>query len=68
MKWSTATRASAWERKRRRSSSSHSWVAKNASAMALSYASPTRPVDGRTPALRHRIPKATEVYWLPWSL
>jgi hypothetical protein len=57
-------RASAWERRLRRSSSSHSSVAKKASAMALSYASPTEPVEGRTPASLHLKPKATAVYWL----
>ena len=24
-------------------------------------------MEGRTPAARQRWPKATEVYWLPWS-
>src|SRR5260370_25278489 len=31
--------------------------------MALSYAAPTDPIDGRTPASPHRLPNATEVYW-----
>src|SRR5260370_23829286 len=31
--------------------------------MALSYASPTDPIDGRTPASRQRPPNASEVYW-----
>ncbi len=61
-------RASAWERKRRRSSNSYSRVAKNASASALSKASPSDPVLGQTPASWHRIPKAREVYWLPEKL
>ncbi len=26
-----------------------------------------RPIDGRTPACSQRLPKASEVYWLPWS-
>src|SRR6202030_3810021 len=26
------------------------------------------PIEGRTPASPHRLPNATEVYWLPWSL
>src|SRR6202142_1081796 len=26
------------------------------------------PIEGRTPALPHRLPNATDVYWLPWSL
>jgi len=34
---------------------------------ALSYASPTAPIEGRTPASWHRLPKASEVYWLAWS-
>src|SRR6476660_85804 len=24
-------------------------------------------MDGRTPASRQRLPKASEVYWLPWT-
>jgi len=32
------------------------------SQRALSYALPTLPIDGRTPASRHRTPKAMEVY------
>ena len=31
-------------------------------AQALSYASPTLPIDGRTPAARQRVPNATDVY------
>jgi hypothetical protein len=42
--------------------SSLSRVAKKLSHRALSYASPTLPIDGRTPASRHRLPKATDVY------
>jgi hypothetical protein len=30
-------------------------------------ASPTLPIDGRTPASAQRWPKATDVYWQPWS-
>ena len=52
----------------RRSSSSHSSVAKKLSHIALSYASPTDPIDGRTPASLQRLPNANDVYWLPWSL
>ncbi len=52
---------------RRRSSSSHSSVAKKLSHIALSKQSPTEPIEGRTPASRQRWPKASEVYWLPWS-
>src|SRR5438876_1296328 len=63
MKSKTARRASACVRKCCRSSNSHSRVAKKLSHSALSYASPTEPMDGRTPASRHRLPKATEVYW-----
>ena len=68
MKLKQAILASAWEAKRRRSSNSHSSVAKKLSHMALSYASPTEPMDGRTPASRQRLPNARDVYWLPWSL
>jgi hypothetical protein len=32
--------------------------------MALSYASPTEPIEGRTPASRQRWPNAIEVYWV----
>ena len=46
---------------------SHSSVAKKLSHMALSKQSPTEPIEGRTPALSQRWPKAKEVYWLPWS-
>lgn len=35
-------------------------VAKKVSHTALSYASPTEPVDGRTPASRHRAPNAID--------
>jgi len=44
-------------------SSSHSSVAKKLSHIALSYASPTEPMDGRTPISRHRCPNAIDVYW-----
>ena len=47
-----------------RSRSSHSRVAKKLSHMALSYASPTEPIEGRTPASRQRWPNSIEVYWL----
>ena len=50
-----------------RSSSSHSSVAKKLSHIALSYASPTLPIDGRTPISRQRCPKVIAVYWQPWS-
>src|SRR5690606_27847300 len=59
----TAMRASAVVLSRRRSKSWHSSVAKKLSHMALSSASPTVPVEGRTPASRHRRPKDTDVYW-----
>ena len=29
--------------------------------------SPTEPMEGRTPASRQRYPKASDVYWHPWS-
>src|ERR1700675_2504185 len=61
----TAMRASIWVRKWRRSSSSHSSVAKKLSHIALSKQSPTEPIEGRTPASRQRIPKAIEVYCVP---
>jgi len=48
--------------------SSHSRVAKKLSAMALSKASPTDPIEGTTLALRHRRPKSMDVYWQPRSL
>jgi hypothetical protein len=35
---------------------------KKLSHSALSYASPTDPIEGRTPASRQRSPKAIEVY------
>src|SRR6266566_1346687 len=63
MKSKTARRAWLRLRKVRRSRSSHSKVAKNDSAKALSYASPTDPIEGAMPASRHRRPKAKEVYW-----
>src|SRR5208282_2802325 len=62
-----AIRASAWVLKLRRASSSHSRVAKKLSHIALSKQSPTAPIEGRTPASWQRMPKAIEVYWLPWS-
>src|SRR5688500_19057569 len=57
----------ACERKRRRSMSSHSGVAKQLSHRALSQAPPVEPRDRRTPALRQRLPKAIEVYREPRS-
>jgi hypothetical protein len=65
MKLKHAMRASTWEAKLRRSSNSHSSVAKKLSHIALSYASPTEPIDGRTPASLQRLPNASDVYWLP---
>ena len=65
MKANTARRASACVLKRHRSSSSHSSVAKKLSAIALSQASPTEPIEGRTPASRQRLPKAMDVYCEP---
>jgi len=61
----TSRRACARLRNVRRSSSSHSSVAKKLSQSALSKQSPTDPIDGRTPASSHRLPKAIEVYWQP---
>src|SRR5271157_4856688 len=62
MNSNTACSASSRVRSRTRSMSSHSKVAKKDSHIALSYASPTLPTDGCTPASRHRLPKAIEVY------
>lgn len=50
-------------RNRERSSSSHSRLAKNDSAIALSKQSPADPVEGVAPASEQRCPKAMEVYW-----
>jgi hypothetical protein len=67
MNWNAELRASACVLNRHRSSSSHSRVAKKLSHMALSYASPTEPIEGRTPASRQRRPNSIEVYCEPWS-
>ena len=40
---------------------------KEALAHGVVEASPTEPIEGRTPASLQRSPKASEVYWLPWS-
>jgi transposase InsO family protein len=45
-----------------RSSNSHSSVANKLSRIALSYASPTDPVDGRTRTSWHRSPNAIDVH------
>ena len=58
-------RASAWLLKDGRSSNLHSSVAKKLSAITLSWASPTEPIEGRTPASRHRLPNSIEVYCEP---
>ena len=55
-------------RKRTRSSSSHSSVAKKLSHIALSYASPAEPIDWTIPASRHCLPKASDVYCEPRTL
>ena len=62
MNSNTASRA--WSRLRNlfRSSNSHSRVAKKLSHIALSYASPTEPIDGRTAASLQRSPNAIDVY------
>ena len=62
-----AARASACVAKVVRASSSHSSVAKKLSAIALSKQSPTEPIDSATPHSRQRPPKASDVYWQPWS-
>src|ERR1700726_4407173 len=54
----TAMRASTWVLKRRRSSSSHSSVAKKLSHIALSKQSPTEPIDRRTRGLVARFAKS----------
>jgi hypothetical protein len=64
MKANVALRASACVLNRQRARSSHSSVAKKLSHMALSYASPTEPIEGRTPASRQRWPNSIELYWL----
>jgi hypothetical protein len=63
MKANVALRASACVLNRQRASNSHSSVAKKLSHMALSYASPTEPIEGRTPASRQRWPNSIELYW-----
>jgi hypothetical protein len=45
------------------SSSSVFILPKKLSQMALSYASPTEPIEGRTSASRQRRPNSIEVYW-----
>ena len=62
-----ALRASAWVANRWRSRSSHSSVAKKLSAIALSWQSPTEPIEATTPRSRQRFANAYDVYWLPWS-
>jgi hypothetical protein len=57
-----AERASDLVRKVLRSNTSHSRLAKKLSAIALSKQSPTLPIDGRTPSLVQRVPKAIAVY------
>ena len=44
---------------------SHSSVANELSAMALSKPSPADPVEGTTPVSQHRWTKASEVYGEP---
>src|SRR6476660_368262 len=61
---SALTSVTACDANRRRASSSHSKVVKKLSHMALSYASPTDPMDCLMPASRQRPPKARAVYWL----
>jgi hypothetical protein len=63
MNANVALRASACVLNRQRASSSHSSLAKKLSHMALSYASPTEPIEGRTPASRQRWPNSIDVYW-----
>ena len=60
-----ATRASVCVAKRCRASSSHSSVAKNDAAIALSEASPREPIDGRTPNVLQRCPNARAPYCDP---
>ena len=61
-------RASVWLRNRVLSSSSHSRVAKNDSAMLLSKQSPLVRIDSTIPARRQRRPNAMLPYWDLWSL
>ena len=57
-----AMRASANVFQLRLSISSHSRLAKKLSAIALSYASPTLPIDGRTPISLQRLPNSKLEY------
>lgn len=52
----------------RRSRRSASSVEKKLSGITLSSASPTEPIDVRAPASPDRLPQATGVYCLSWSL
>ena len=42
-------------------------TAKKLSAIALSWQSPTEPIEATTPRSRQRFANAYDVYWLPWS-
>src|SRR5215210_7761808 len=42
-------------------------VETNDSAMALSRAEPTPPMDGTMPASSSLLPNDRDVYWVPWS-
>jgi hypothetical protein len=62
----TVMRVSVWVLNVVRSSNSHSSAAKKFLHMALPWASPTDPIEGRIPASRQRLPKAIEANWQPW--
>ena len=58
-------RASVCEVQRCFAKHSHSSVEKKRSAIALSSASLREPMDGRTPSVWQRCPKANALYWRP---
>ena len=62
MKSNTAKRAAALVGQERRWMSSALRVLKNASATALSYASPRDPIETSMPAARQRCPNRSETY------
>ena len=59
-----AMRALAKDFQLRRSMSSHSKLAKKLLVIALSSASPTLSIDGRTPICLQRLPKWTREHWV----
>jgi len=63
----TANLASVFVFQACRAISSHAKVANKLSAMAWSYASPTVPIEERSPISLHRLPNAMLVYGLSRS-